>query len=147
MRAWAIGPKIGWRVVQFAQDLTGLAPSSPHTFALAEGVREARSGRRGGTAAEAQALASFDLSAFQHYALGASGQAQAVTAVSDLAAQLAWPAIGAAQDLERYLFDRLAGFGPAEEIIATISGCATEFNTLAAVLFPTSPPEQAEARN
>ena len=132
------------RVVQFAQDLTGLPRSSRHTFSLAEGVREGREGRRCGTAEEAQALASFDLSGFQHYALGTAGHAQAATAVSGVAAQLAWPAPGDAEDLERYLFDQLTGFGPAEELIATISGRATEFNALAVAIFPAAPRPQAE---
>ncbi len=132
------------RVVQFAQDLTGLPPSSRHTFSLAEGVREGREGRRCGTVEEAQALASFDLSGFQHYALGTGGHTQAATAVSGVAAQLAWPSPGAAEDLERYLFDQMTGFGPAEELIATISGRAIEFNTLAAAIFPTASRAPAE---
>ena len=34
--------------MRFARDLTGLSESSSHTFHIAEGIREVRSGRRPG---------------------------------------------------------------------------------------------------
>jgi ATP-dependent helicase YprA (DUF1998 family) len=127
------------RVIEFARDLTGLPASSPHGICLAEGVREERSGRRVGTAAEASALAAFDLAAFQRYNLPPAGREDALYAVAALAGALGWPTPPSADALEGYLFERLTGFGPAEEVIATISGRATEFTALARGLFPDTP--------
>ena len=79
-------------VVRFARDLTGLSETSTHRLVLAEGVREARAGRRVGTAAEAAMLANFDLGAFQRYALGPAGRAESRHAVAVLAGALGWPA-------------------------------------------------------
>lgn len=131
-------------VARFARDLTGLPESSPHRLVLAEGVREVRAGRSPGTIASASALADFDLGAFQRYALGPAGRAEASHAVSLLARALGWPEPGATEELERYLYDRLTDWGPAEELIATISGRATEFSALATAVFPGAVGAQAE---
>lgn len=132
------------RVIQFARDLTGLSASSPHRITLAESVREKRAGRRTGTAPEATALAGFDLAAFQSHALGAEGLARAAAAVASLAGVLQWPPPTDQESLEGYLFRRLTGWGPVEELIARISGSATEFVALASSLFPDSQPSAAE---
>ena len=132
------------QVVRFARDLTGLSESSSHTFHIAEGIREVRSGRRPGNAHEAEVLAAMDLPAFQGHALGAPGLLRSQQAVAELAAQLGWPVPGNPDELEHYLFERLTGWGPSEELIALMGGQATEFTELARALFPDSPTEHAE---
>jgi ATP-dependent helicase YprA (DUF1998 family) len=132
------------RVIQFARDLTGLSPSLPHRITLAESVRETRTGRQAGTNEEAAALAAFDLETFQTHALGTEGLARATAAVASLAGALQWPRQTDHESLERYLFQRLTGWGPVEDLIARISGSATEFVTLANAVFPNSQPPTAE---
>lgn len=132
------------RAVQFARNLTGLSASLSHRITLAESVRETRVGRRPGTAQEATALAAFDLAAFQNHALGNEGLSRATAAVTGLATRLSWPRLSADEPLEAYLFHRLTGFGPVEELIGRISGSATEFAELARSLFPDSLANDAE---
>ncbi len=132
------------QVLRFARDLTGLSETSSHRFFLAEGVREVRSGRRPGSGQEARALAAFDLAAFQRYALGSSARSEARESVVALANSLGWPPPGHPDELDRYLFERLTNWGPAEEMISLISGRATEFTALSRALFPNSPSERIE---
>ena len=132
------------RVLRFAGDLTGLPESSPHRFCLATGVRERRDGRRQGTPVEANSLAEFDLLSFQRFAEDDSGRAAATKAVRALAQVFAWAEPDGPDGLERYLFDRLSGWGPLEELIARISGKATEFSDLARSLFPAVASHAAE---
>jgi ATP-dependent helicase YprA (DUF1998 family) len=132
------------RVLQFAGDLTGLPEASPHRFFLATGVREKRKGRRVGSTAEADGLAVFDLFSFQRFAIDAAGRTAATEAVRSLASALDWPQPGEPDGLDRYLFERLTGWGPSEELIAKISGQATEFSELAKELFPAASDNVAE---
>ncbi|OIQ07933.1 ATP-dependent RNA helicase RhlE [Moorella thermoacetica] len=124
-------------ILKFARDLTGLSEASPLKFRLIKGEKEKRSGNRTGTAAEAAALAQFDLGGFQQFW---TNKLAAVRAVQSLAADLSWPAFsGDPDELDQYLFERLTGFGPAEELIRLVAGTAIEFSDLAARLFPDSP--------
>jgi ATP-dependent helicase YprA (DUF1998 family) len=128
-------------VERFARDLTGLPAASKHTFCPPiTGQRESRPVPRPGTPEEAAALAAFDRASFQNYALRPDA---ATAAVADLAVRLGWPA-PPADDLAQYLFDRLTGWGPVEQLIARVSGDATEFTSLTQKLFPAVPPAEAE---
>jgi ATP-dependent helicase YprA (DUF1998 family) len=121
-------------VVQFARDLTGISSSSSRVMRLVPGTREVRNGARDGTAAEADALAAFDLPTFQNFHLD---DAAAVAAVGALAIALGWEAPPTnPMDLGTYLFDRLTGFGPMESLINQVSGQAVELDSLGGTLFP-----------
>jgi len=129
------GPEAEPAVLQFARDLTGLAASSPHTIALITGEREHRVGNRPATEREASALARFDLQAFQGHA---ENLQRASAAVADLAKTLHWPAPDATtrEGLAQYLFDRLHGYGPVEELISCVVGRAIELSELGRAIFP-----------
>jgi len=121
-------------ILKFARELTGLSETSPRKFFLIKGEKERRSGHRLGTAAEAAALAKFDLGAFHQFE---TDRSVAIRAVQTLAADLGWsPFDGRPDDLDQYLFDQLTGFGPAEELIRLVGGSAVEFSDLATRLFP-----------
>lgn len=131
-------------ILRFAQDLTGLSVGSTRKFVVIKGAKERRLGYRAGTASEARALATFDLAAFQKVANDGTA---AIRAVNQLAVQLGWPEfIGTPEQLDQYLFDRLTGFGPAEELIRLVGGTAIRLSDLAAKLFPdTSKSERQRA--
>jgi Lhr-like helicase len=129
-------------VEKFARDLTGESPRS--RFYLVPSVTETRSGAQPGTASQAEILANFRLGDFQRYEVSESARQEATKAVSDLAEALKWPLPSIPQELPYYLFERLTGWGPAEDAIARISGRATAFSVLAETLFPGTQPERAE---
>lgn len=121
-------------VEQFARDLTGLPATSDHRFQLVRGLPEERSGQRPGTKREATALAEFSLADLLQHAIAPD---PATNAVRTLAVEIAWPQYPADQtDLRQYLFDALSGWGPLELLIQQVSGRASEFNEVAAALFP-----------
>jgi hypothetical protein len=120
--------------VQFARDLTGLSPASSHQIILIAGTDEKRSGARPATAQEANALAAFQLSAFQNYA---TDRGAATAALAQIGQALGWPSLdGHDVSLQQYVFDRLSGWGPVELLIKEISGHATRFEDLAQTLVP-----------
>jgi ATP-dependent helicase YprA (DUF1998 family)/predicted Zn-ribbon and HTH transcriptional regulator len=119
-------------VKQFAADLTGLTATTQRQFKLITGVQEKRHGAKVGTATEAQALADFDLKAFQDYSID---NKTAIQSVITLAKALKWPTQKTTQ-LHQYLYEHLTGFGPAEELIKQVSGKAVELTKLAQHLFP-----------
>lgn len=122
-------------VIKFASDLTGVEAGSKHGFVLIEGTPESRHGKKPGIEKEAKALAAFDLSAFQQFAVGPDGEKTATDAVASLGTALNWPK-QQSETLEEYLFSRMTGWGPLEKAISMISGKATKFSELAIDLFP-----------
>lgn len=125
-------------IVQFAKDLTGLDAGSHHSISLVPATREKRHEPHAGSDDEARSLHDFDLAGFQSLELGNEQRGVALTAVSRLAKSLGWPQPTSADLLPNYLFDRLTGWAPVELLIESISGAATEFGQLSAILFPTS---------
>lgn len=119
-------------IVSFARDLTGLSASSSRTFKLITGEREHRSGQAVGDKLIAAALSQFDLDAFHN---GAADPTSARSAVASLAINLGWPALGAEDDLQDYLFRVLTGFGPLELLIDLVSGNAIKLDDLQEQLF------------
>lgn len=124
-------------VVKFAHDLTGLSETSPRRMTLITGTRERRTPGRSASEAETAALAKFDLAAFHNVAVN---RAAAVDALGRLAQDLQWPAISASADLQDYLFARLNGFGPLEELIQAVAGAAVPLRELGKRIFG---PDQA----
>lgn len=120
----------------FARDLTGLARDSSRKFTLITGERERREGQSAGDKKSAEALARFDLSAFQ---LHATEPERARVAVSNLAHHMSWPKLGQDHDLGDYLFQVLTGFGPLELLISLVSGKALALTDLQTSLFPGCP--------
>jgi hypothetical protein len=102
---------------------------------LIMGEKEHRVGNRPGTREEATALARFNLHAFQEYA---EDLHRADAAVADLATKLYWPTPDTTtrEGLAQYLFDRLHGYGPVEELISRVVGRAIELSDLGRALFP-----------
>jgi len=130
-----VGPEAEGAVLQFARDLTGLVASSSRGMTLIMGEKEHRVGNRPGTREEATALARFNLHAFQEYA---EDLHRADAAVADLATKLYWPTPDTTtrEGLAQYLFDRLHGYGPVEELISRVVGRAIELSDLGRALFP-----------
>jgi len=123
-------------VVSFACDLTGIPRRQSAQMALIKGDREGRTGRRPGTPEEAARIARLDLGAFQDHAIAPE---RALATVREVAGSLGWPAPPADPGaLDQYIFTSLTGFGPAEELIALISGQAVELGRLSQSLFPGS---------
>jgi ATP-dependent helicase YprA (DUF1998 family) len=123
-------------VEQFGRDLTGLATRSPRAMCIVTGTREIRTGANTGSAAEASALAQFDLPAFERHAVN---PVEARLAVGDLASTLNWPPLVDTDDLADFLFHRLSGFGPLELLIQSVSGAALALHELESRLFSHSP--------
>ena len=126
-------------VLQFARDLTGLPARLAGRFEVIQGSPEGRAGARTGNERELQSLAQFDLAAFQNNRLDSNG---ASAAIQTLAASLGWPqSPGDIKELGQYLFDRLTGFGPAEQLVKLVSGHAIPLEALGKRLFDS--PESA----
>ncbi|MCA7082379.1 DEAD/DEAH box helicase [Cupriavidus sp. DB3] len=128
---------------RFARDLTGLAPTSARRVRVIQGTPEPRSAARGATDEEAQALADFDLQAFENAAADLGAARQAATR---LAARLGWkvPGEGGHESFRDWLFSTMTGFGPLEKLIAAVSGKAVRLDALSQMLFPGSPSATAE---
>ena len=127
-------------ITQFGRDLTGLPDTSTRLFEVIRGTREARAGQRGATHVETEALAAFDLAAFEKYATDPPAARRAVT---ELGKALGWIVPDENADLADYLFDKLTGFGPLELLIQCVSGTAMPLDELRTRLFGSFP--QAEA--
>lgn len=128
---------------RFAQDLTGLSPTSSRKFRIIEGTRESRPESQIVTSKEANALAEFDLNSFQCVA---EDLESAYAAIESLAERMGWqkPMIKDHSTLRNWLFDNLTGFGPIETLIEIVSGKAVKLNILSENLFPDSPQQIAE---
>lgn len=120
---------------RFARDLTGLSELSSRNVKVILGTREPRPPAKPATGAEAEALASFDLAAFQGVANGLDA---AVDAAKSLAARLGWPAPphGDHDAFRDWLFSSMTGFGPLETLISEVSGKAVRLDDLSLRLFP-----------
>jgi DEAD/DEAH box helicase/MrfA Zn-binding domain/Helicase conserved C-terminal domain len=122
-------------ITRFGRDLTGLSESSRRSFEVVRGTREARSGQRAASSPELEALAAFDLAAFEKYATDPSAAREAVAA---LCIALGWDAPADSADLGDFLFHRLTGFGPLELLIDRVSGTAIPLAELQNRLFGNS---------
>lgn len=131
------GPKAEEAVAHFARDLTGV-PETATPIHVITGTREKRTGARAATPAEAQALAAFDLNAFQNHKVN---PAAAVAAVASICKALGWKKPATDPNLlPSHLFQELTGFGPLEQAIHRISGRAVPLGDLGTVVFPDAPP-------
>lgn len=128
---------------RFARDLTGLSQTSARRVKVIQGAREPRSPARPATRGEAQALAAFDLLAFENVAENLEA---ARHAAATLARALGWREPGANDHAEfrAWLFEVLTGFGPLETLIETVSGKAVRLDALSALLFPECEPGMAQ---
>ena len=127
---------------RFARDLTGLSDSSTRRFRVIQGTPEPRPVGRSGTREEAEALAAFDLGTFQN---AANDLEAARTAVAKLAMSLDWkaPPESDHETFREWIFQRMTGFGPLEELISKVSGKAVRLDALREALFPECSPEAA----
>ena len=127
---------------RFARDLTGLPESSSRRVRVIQGTEEPRSPSRPATCEEAEALATFNLAPFQN---AANDLEAARAAVAALAVGLGWkmPPAGDHELLRDWLFENMTGFGPLEELIATVSGKAVRLDALSEALFRGYPPDTA----
>lgn len=127
---------------RFARDLTGLSESSPRCVRVIQGTREPRPSARPAMRQEVEALAAFELDAFQNVANNLdAARAAAVT----LAADLRWkaPPEGDHESFRHWLFESMTGFDPLEKLISTVSGKAVKLDALSEALFPGCPPDMA----
>ncbi|OIR00557.1 ATP-dependent RNA helicase RhlE [mine drainage metagenome] len=127
---------------RFAHDLTGLSDASARRFRVIQGTPEPRPKGRPGTPEEAEALAAFDLGAFQN---AANNLEAARTATAPLAVSLGWkaPLAGDHETFRDWLFECMTGFGPLEELISKVSGKAVRLDALSEALFPGCPSDVA----
>lgn len=129
------GGKATRAITRFGHDLTGLADHSSRRFEVIRGTREERQGAREATEREAKALHDFDLAAFERHAT----DPQAAThAVDELCASLDWPRPAPDRGLADFLFERLTGFGPAEQLVDIVAGTAVPLAELQQRLFGNS---------
>ncbi|WP_440092764.1 DEAD/DEAH box helicase [Pseudomonas syringae] len=120
---------------RFARDLTGLAEGSSRQIRVIQGTHEQRSVGDPITQIQVDALAEFDLDAFQR-------AADDLVAASDAAAVLAerfnWrvPNADCSTSFRDWLFENLTDFGPMEMLITLVSGKAVRLDELSGKLFP-----------
>lgn len=141
----SLGPEqtIEADALAFAEALTGSPNAGGRSFQVVRGYREPRPPARPGSVAEARALAAFDQ---ERFAWRAADPVQAAAAVAALGKALGWPPVADLVDsaaLQRYLYERLYGFGPVEMLIAESTGNAISLENLAARLFPDTEPHVA----
>ena len=129
----------------FAEGLTG--KRKDHKFGIVRGTREARSGSRPATGAEAAILGKADSAL-----LASAGIAfePALAVVKTVALELGWshpPDLSAGQDaIRQYVAKSLTGFGPLELLIEECAGKAVAFEALAQTLFPPPIPKDCAER-
>lgn len=122
------------KAIRFAADLTGLSSQSTLKFRLITGTLESIGVSRVGTNAEADALAGFNLGAFQRFGENLGG---ALDAIHSVANSLHWPHENCtASTLPNWLFDQLKATPVANELVALATKGATKFSALAKQLFP-----------
>lgn len=128
----------------FARDLTG--ETSKKSFEIVRGTREARSGSRTGTLAEARALAAVSPNTLAAAAIAPS---EADVVLTKVAKELGWSPIPKIMEkgelvARQQVCRALTGFGPLELLLEQASGNATDFAELARALFPKSEVTEAE---
>lgn len=128
----------------FACDLTG--ETSKKSFEIVRGTREARSGSRTGTPAEARALATVSPNTLAAASIAPS---EADVVLTKVTKELGWspiPKIAEEGELaaRQHVCLALTGFGPLELLLERASGNATDFAELARALFPKSEGTEAE---
>ncbi len=121
----------------FAEGLTSKRKN--RAFAIVRGTREARSGARPGTEAEATAFALIDPGILGGVDLTATHKN-----VSEAANVLGWPSAPSDDKLRQYVARQLTGVGPLELLIDTCAGNGTAFESLSELLFPTVASRQAQ---
>lgn len=127
----------------FARDLTGLPEGSSRRIKVIQGTPEPRTTEYTVTQKQIDALADFDLNAFQRAAddLAASANAAAL-----LAERLDWRVLESNDktSFRDWLFKSLTDFGPLEKLITLVSGKAVRLDTLSETLFPDCSLETAQ---
>lgn len=113
----------------FAEGLTNKRKN--RSFAIVRGTREARSGSRPGTEAEAMAFALVEPAV-----LAGVDRATTKKHITEVACALGWPTPPGDDELSQYVARQLTGVGPLELLIETCAGNGTAFETLAETLFP-----------
>jgi hypothetical protein len=128
---------------RFARDLTGLLESSSRKVRVIQGTSEQRSSVHTVTHEQIDALAGFDLDAFQE---AANDLPSAQKAAAALAGELGWEAPEADNhsSFRDWLFRSLTDFGPLEKLITLVSGKAVKLGALSQTLFEGCPLETAE---
>lgn len=128
---------------RFARDLTGLPEASTRQIRVIQGTPEQRSTEYTITQTQIDALAAFNLEAFQD---AADDLPAARYAVASLAERLGWnaPTSDNSSSFRDWLFKQLTGFGPLETLITLVSGKAVRLDELSETLFPGCIQEQAE---
>jgi hypothetical protein len=121
-------------ILDFATTLVGARGASKNCFAVIQGKRldPPRSDAQSNLAAEADALAHFDLQAFANRA--ADPEAAQATLVS-LATQLNWPTSGITENLPGYLGQQLPHLQTFQHLWKSTAGNAIPFQQLAQLLF------------
>lgn len=120
---------------RFARDLTGLQESSFRDFKVIQGTTESRLIARNATSNEVEALAKFNLAAFQN---AVNNLNDALIAINELASNLGWKVsvLKDYEELRNWLFENMEGFGPLESLISKVSGKAVRLDDLRDELFP-----------
>ncbi|MBV7508619.1 DEAD/DEAH box helicase [Bacillus sp. sid0103] len=130
----SLGDENDISAIKFAEQLTG----KPETreFQLIQGTKEKRSPIRVGSNEEANVFAKIDSVLFtkriHHYK-------ELINHLNDVFAKLNWPEMPSKiENLPKFLYKQLNGFGPLEKIIVSISGKATRFTEIAQHIFPST---------
>jgi len=121
----------------FAEGLTSKRKNQ--SFAIVRGTREARSGSRPGTEAEAKAFALIEPAVLAGVDLATTKKH-----ITEVAGALGWHTPPGEDELRQYVARELTGVGPLELLIETCAGNGTAFETLAETLFPTVAAELAQ---
>jgi ATP-dependent helicase YprA (DUF1998 family) len=128
------GPTALKDVEQFAKDLTGHLPSSVRSFEVVIGTKEERDAGFSSSPIEAKALASCGVNVLANFATEPTSAADELKA---LASALGWKwNVTEETDVLDLLFHSLTGFGPAELVISTVMGRATQLKSLQSKIFP-----------
>jgi len=137
------GPEATIAAQQFGLALTGC--TELRNFSIVRGTREARSGQRPGTIAEATALATVNPTIL---AAARIARADADLVLQSVSQALGWECpIGVSENelaARQRICKSLTGFGPLEVLLNACSGNAVEFTALARSLFPGASHEIAE---
>ncbi|MNO19693.1 ATP-dependent RNA helicase DbpA [compost metagenome] len=128
---------------RFARDLTGLADTSPRRVRVIQGTPEERSASQAAPAEQLNALADFNLADFQR---SADDLVAATQAAAQLARRLGWsqPPSQDHAAFRNWLFERLTGFEPLENLITAVSGRAVRLDELSDLLFGNYPAVDAQ---
>lgn len=128
------GPTAIEDVRKFAKDLTGHLPSLTRGFEVVTGTREERAVGCAANAHEANTLATCSVNVLANFMTEPKLAENELMALSN---KLGWKwNFDAGAEVLDLLFQSLTGFGPAELLISTVMGRATQLKTLQSTIFP-----------